>query len=188
MLALLLICSLFRAKPVEKQQSPVMVTETWRCGVANGGLQALCGQVIRARQEVIGKSWLFPDSSLSWVEGGLALIQFFKIFKPFRQWLSCISIELSVGSSGPFIHLQEIVTGRAASSKHLLLSDLTFRDLLELVFDLKFNCWQHQGQSSARLVCSFNTEYFMLVAEQWLLACRRCLFLKHAGLKELVDG
>lgn len=81
--AFLLISSLFRPKLVEKEQSPVMVTETWRCGVANGGLQALCGQTIRARQEVIRKPWLFPDSSLSWVEGGLALIQFFKIFKPF---------------------------------------------------------------------------------------------------------
>lgn len=51
--ALLLIPSLFRPKLVEKQQSPVVMTETWRCGVGNGGLQALCGQVVRARQEVI---------------------------------------------------------------------------------------------------------------------------------------
>lgn len=52
--AFLLIASSFRPKLVEKQQSSVVTTETWRCGVASGGgLQALFGQVVRARQEVI---------------------------------------------------------------------------------------------------------------------------------------
>lgn len=56
--AFLLISSLFRPKLIKKQQSPVMMTETWRCDVGNGGLQALCSQVVRARQEVISLGYL----------------------------------------------------------------------------------------------------------------------------------
>lgn len=63
--AFLLVSILFGPKLVEKRQNPVVVPEVWRCGVASGGgLQALCGQVVRARREVIRKPWLFPNSSL----------------------------------------------------------------------------------------------------------------------------
>lgn len=123
------------------------------------------------------------------MEGALTLIEFLQILKIFHQWFSCISIELLVGSFGPFIPLHEIVIGRAVGSGHLNRSQIECSETFwSSYLTFKFNYWQCQGQSSARLVCCFNTEYFMLVAERRFLACRRCVVLKHAGLKELVGG
>lgn len=144
-----------------------MVTETWRGMASGGGLQALSVQVVRARQEVSRKPWLFPGCSLSWGKRELAWIHFFKNLKVLHWWFPCISIVLSAFWKGPDWPRDPV--GRAAASKHLLLWDLAFRGL---VFDFVSSCWQHQGPSSARPVCgSVLNIFFGEGAVQWLLAC-----------------
>lgn len=130
--------------------------------LANGALQGLCGQRMRAKQEGNRKPWSFPDSCLSWVAGDSQQCS----SSQFLRWFCCTG---AVGGILCSVQPQqwELLPAPNTSCSHLKHSQ-TFWSLgltsgsasaaSGSVPTWNIPCWlQSRGFQPAPGVCSGNT-------------------------------